>query len=358
MAIEYGPGPGYGALIGQLATKAGQGRVAAEQRATAADFAKLNMQLENQQAMAQAERTSQRQDLEMRLNFEKELKKLDYDMELQKAATVKQWDIEKMQIRSQLDFETEEKARLAKQQEVETKLSAIDRAVESGKITETQGKQQKANFYASQGMQQLAYQESQPKTMQEILADEYMKAQQGKNEAPKVVTGSVSTNLPASSSIAEEAGGVVVVKNSDGNVVPVNPHAEGYLVLDTTTGTTYKVTDFNGLSGAISEKNMLYLGEVGSPSKIPAPKTPIVNLGEQPIGGYRVASSKRTSESQLDKIEKTWKDLVKRGTKVTDEFAGQGLAALNSLNTGKNSEQIKRIRQLIVVASTGAGGSF
>lgn len=59
-------------------------------------------------------------------------------LDLQASMRSQQWEMEKMEIRSRMDFEREETARKRKLDDIDSALRQIDREVESGRITEVQ----------------------------------------------------------------------------------------------------------------------------------------------------------------------------------------------------------------------------
>jgi len=114
MAIRV-PHTDIGSVI-ELATLAGQS-VAAQK------------EIERTQALAR-----QAQQME----HERKMAAFRAEIDLQAAMRSQQWEVEKMEIRSRLDFEREEKERMRRLDDADNALQQIDREVESGRITNKQ----------------------------------------------------------------------------------------------------------------------------------------------------------------------------------------------------------------------------
>lgn len=73
-----------------------------------------------------------------REKHEKEMAEFRAQLDVDATQRAQMWEIEKMQIRSRLDFEREEMERIRELDRIDGALKQIDREVESGRITETQ----------------------------------------------------------------------------------------------------------------------------------------------------------------------------------------------------------------------------
>jgi len=178
MAIERGL-PGYGNFITGLAQQAGQAVAAREQ---------IQRQFERDTRMEEiaTQIQARREDMRMAQEFERRAKALDLELELAKYARSKEWEIEKMEIRSRLDFENEEKSRLTRKAEFQQKISSLNKAVDDGKISRDQADQQiQALELLELGAETAAAQALRPKTMDQILGEELRrKASMAQSAAP------------------------------------------------------------------------------------------------------------------------------------------------------------------------------
>ncbi len=157
MAIRYG-NVGTGTLVSNLAKSAGE--AVAAQRAA---------ELAERLAERAEQRKAQQEEFQMRLQTEKQMKMLDYQMELERYRRSKEWDIEKMEIASRLDFQKDEQKRVQKEQEYEMKKKAI---LDSVEIDDGKKKQLSAALDMEYlGASGLAQQFMKPKTLQEIAAE-------------------------------------------------------------------------------------------------------------------------------------------------------------------------------------------
>lgn len=124
MAIRYQP-TGYGEAVQKVAQEAGAAVAARE-------AAKISAQLE-------ADRESQVRSME----FEKQMKDIDQQFELEKFARSKAWDIEKMETASRIDFEYDEKKRIQKKAEFDARNKSLDEALERDDLDSDDYKKQK-----------------------------------------------------------------------------------------------------------------------------------------------------------------------------------------------------------------------
>jgi len=73
-----------------------------------------------------------------RMAHEKEMAIFRAQLDIEAAKRSHQWEFEKMEIRSRLDFEREERERMRRLDDADNALRQIDREVESGRITNEQ----------------------------------------------------------------------------------------------------------------------------------------------------------------------------------------------------------------------------
>lgn len=109
-------------------------------------IAKLGL-LAGQSVAAQRdiERTQAMARLAQQQEHEKQMTAFRAQLDLQASMRSQQWEVEKMEIRSRLDFEREEKERMRRLDDIDSALRQIDREVESGRITEVQANTLKFN---------------------------------------------------------------------------------------------------------------------------------------------------------------------------------------------------------------------
>jgi hypothetical protein len=86
-----------------------------------------------QQAMAAAARLQEKQ---MELDYRNTLRQQDMAIDLQMQERAKMWEIQKMELRSQVDFQREEQQRLRKLDSFDSALQQIDKEVLAGRMTE------------------------------------------------------------------------------------------------------------------------------------------------------------------------------------------------------------------------------
>lgn len=100
--------PGLAGLYGQLAILAGKS---------------IQARKESEIAERMAERISE-------MEHQKQLRLLDRQWQLETESRARNWELEKMEIRSRTDFAEEERIRIKKKRELESKLEAIDKSDE------------------------------------------------------------------------------------------------------------------------------------------------------------------------------------------------------------------------------------
>lgn len=89
-------------------------------------------------ARREIERTQATARLAQQMEHEKEMAAFRAQLDLDAAKRSQMWAVEKMEIRSRLDFEREEGERVKKLDSIDNALRQIDKEVESGRITEEQ----------------------------------------------------------------------------------------------------------------------------------------------------------------------------------------------------------------------------
>jgi hypothetical protein len=89
-------------------------------------------------AQKEIERTQAAARLAQQMEHEKKMTAFRAQLDLQAAMRSQQWELEKMEIRSRLDFERSERERMRKLDDIDNALRQIDREVETGRITESQ----------------------------------------------------------------------------------------------------------------------------------------------------------------------------------------------------------------------------
>lgn len=72
------------------------------------------------------------------MEHEKEMTAFRAQLDLQASMRSQQWEVEKMEVRSRVDFEREERERMRKLDSIDNALRQIDKEVESGRITNKQ----------------------------------------------------------------------------------------------------------------------------------------------------------------------------------------------------------------------------
>lgn len=109
------------------------------QHGTVESIAKLGL-LAGQSVAAQREieRAQDIKERAMQIAHDEQMFKFRAQLDLQAAMRSQEWEMEKMEVRSRLDFERSEKERIRKLDDVDNALRQIDREVEAGRITEVQ----------------------------------------------------------------------------------------------------------------------------------------------------------------------------------------------------------------------------
>lgn len=87
-------------------------------------------------AIRAQERAERFQAQQQELEYRQALRQQDMVIDLQMNERAKMWEMEKMELRSRLDFQREEQKRIRKLDNIDNVLQQIDKEVEAGKITE------------------------------------------------------------------------------------------------------------------------------------------------------------------------------------------------------------------------------
>lgn len=116
---------GLAQLYGRAATLAGQAQRAREleQRAI-----RQQEQLRSIEAQKEAQ--------QMQVEQQRSMRMLDAQLDLEMYERSKRWEIDKMQLRSQVDFQREEQSRQRKLDSYDNALTQIDKEVQAGTMTE------------------------------------------------------------------------------------------------------------------------------------------------------------------------------------------------------------------------------
>lgn len=90
---------------------------------------------EAQAALRAQEKAEKLQAQQMEFDYRTALRQQDVAIDLQMQERAKMWEIEKMELRSRMDFEREEKRRQRKLDEKQARLDALEKAQEAGTIS-------------------------------------------------------------------------------------------------------------------------------------------------------------------------------------------------------------------------------
>ncbi len=108
---------------------------------------------EAQAALRAQEQAERLQEKQMELDYRNTLRQQDIAIDLQMQERAKMWEIEKMQLRSQVDFQREEQLRQRKLDSYDNIDSQLDKEVQAGQMTEKQTEPYRLkNDLARQGM--------------------------------------------------------------------------------------------------------------------------------------------------------------------------------------------------------------
>jgi len=88
------------------------------------------------EARKKQEQQARKEEQQAELEYRTALRQQDMAIDLQMSERSKLWEIEKMELRSRLDFEREEKERVRKLDSIDSALQQIDKEVLAGRITE------------------------------------------------------------------------------------------------------------------------------------------------------------------------------------------------------------------------------
>ena len=100
------------------------------------EHGKPSTQLTAAQMTGEARKQEEIQKMQMEFDYRQTLRQQDMAIDLQMQERAKLWEIDKMQLRSQLDFQREEQARQRKLDSADNALQQINKEVLSGRMTE------------------------------------------------------------------------------------------------------------------------------------------------------------------------------------------------------------------------------
>lgn len=275
MAIKYQP-EGYGKFVQGLAAQAG----AAEAATKTAEMAFQ---------MAEADKDRQ---------FRAQMQNLQYEVQLESARRSAMWDIEKMEIRSRIDFEDEEKKRVQRKQQLDLDLQSLDKAAKEYLIDPKElPKMKEATYLKYMDLPEAASQLFRPKTEAQIMEEMLNKAQGGTAVSPTGTPTAPSTKPVAApktqfQAITSGPQGLVAIDQT-GNQLPIQ------------TDKYYRATDDKGnlyqISGDEVEKKVQegwnIESEIGAPIQLDV-KTPSVNISKEDkeLSGGKVLYDPTTGE--------------------------------------------------------------
>ena len=84
----------------------------------------------------QARKQEEIQKMQMEFDYRQSLRQQDLTIDLQMQERAKLWEIQKMELRSQIDFQREEQSRQRKLDSIDSAMQQIDKEVLAGRITE------------------------------------------------------------------------------------------------------------------------------------------------------------------------------------------------------------------------------
>lgn len=91
------------------------------------------------QAMMQAQRLQAQQAADIRRGeLQQEMAVFDEEMKANARMQAQSWELEKMAIRSRMDFEQQERRRIMEDEEKQSKIKALEHAFDRGQITESE----------------------------------------------------------------------------------------------------------------------------------------------------------------------------------------------------------------------------
>lgn len=353
MAIRHGQ-VGMGQLTMDLANQAGQANTARR----AADLAEQLRQRE-------LDRQQQAEQFNMQLAAQREMKQLDFQMEMEKYRRANVWEIEKMELRSRLDFENEERKRQQRIAEFDAQEKAIDEAVKTGQLTSEQAQKQKSALqYGRLGLEGVAAQVMHPEPKDDLMSQLFQNATD-----PSQVNGGTATTqaaVPAAPKrqfqglVVPDSGRLSTMNTNTGTleeidptkyytIVRVNPEtgveetgvASGRGLLEDPSSVVDIVNEYqrypNSVGQMSSVQQKLMQSFLAKPTMRLSPNNPYDPTDVGPIKKYE----------SLDNMEKTWQNLVSKKATVTKNFADLGYKILEQKSAAANPEQVSRILRLI-----------
>lgn len=92
------------------------------------------------------EQAARRQDIQEQRQYQQNVKLLDTQLDLEMYERSKRWEIDKMELRSQMDFQREEQLRQRKMDSIDSAIQQIDKEVLAGRMTEQEAKPIKLKY--------------------------------------------------------------------------------------------------------------------------------------------------------------------------------------------------------------------
>ena len=101
---------------------------------------------EEQISLKREEMAARKQESQADRAFRREMTEFDAQLRIESSKRSKMWEVEKMEMRSRLDFQEEEQTRMRKKQETDVKLEKLDEEFEKGMLTGEEYKRIKAKI--------------------------------------------------------------------------------------------------------------------------------------------------------------------------------------------------------------------
>jgi hypothetical protein len=266
MAIRYEP-TGYGATVQSKAAQAGAAEAATKTANMAFQIAEANKERQ----------------------FKAQMENLNYEMQIEAQRRAQLFEIEKMETRSRIDFEEEEKKRIQRKQQLDLDMQSLDKAVKEGLLSdnpEDQVNVQKAkqelllrNIDLPEAARQLFHIPTREEVMGIAAARDLLKPKTGTTPTAPVTAVQGTTSIPApiqKSQIFTTETGQLRGITELGQNIPIED-TKLYRVQDPATGQFYDITgdEFKDPQKA----NYRFVNEAGvKPAVI---ETPSVKLSEE-----------------------------------------------------------------------------
>ena len=88
------------------------------------------------EAQRKQEQESRKEEMQMQMQYQQNMKMLDAQLDLEMYERSKRWEIDKMELRSRMDFERVEQIRQRKLDSIDSAIQQIDKEVLAGRMTE------------------------------------------------------------------------------------------------------------------------------------------------------------------------------------------------------------------------------